>query len=155
MYPIKRKADVFSVFKVYKARIELESGKSIKCLRSDNGGEYTSKEFTEYCNQEGIKRQFTTAYTPQQNGVAERMNKTLLDRTRAMLGAAGLEKSFWAEAVNTAYYVLNQAPSTAIDLKTPMEMWTGKPADYSNLHTFGSSVFTMYNAQEMLILGVC
>ncbi|KAI4351083.1 hypothetical protein L6164_005468 [Bauhinia variegata] len=92
VYPIKRKADVFSVFKMYKAQLELESGKKIKCLRSDNGGEYTSKEFAEFCDQEDIKKQFTTAYTPQQNGVAERMNRTLLKRTRAMLGAAGLEK---------------------------------------------------------------
>lgn len=143
VYPIKRKTDVFSIFKVYKARIELEFGKSIKCLRSNNRREYTSKEFTEYCNQKGIKRQFTTTYTPQQNGVVERMNRTLLDRTRVMLEAASLEKSFWVEVVNTACYKLNQAPSTVINLKTPMKMWTGKPADYSKLHIFGSLVFTM------------
>ncbi|KAL5839724.1 hypothetical protein ACOSQ4_012332 [Xanthoceras sorbifolium] len=76
------------------------------------------------------------------------MNRTLLERTRAMLGAAGLDKNFWAEAVNTACYVVNRAPSTAIELKTPMEMWTGKPIDYSNLHIFGSPVYVMYNAQE-------
>ena len=59
------------------------------------------------------------------------MNKTLLERTRAMLKAVGLGKSFWAEAVNIVCYVINRSPSTAIELKTPMEMWTGKPADYS------------------------
>ena len=79
MYPIKRKADVFPVFKVFKARVELESEKKIKCLRTDNGGEYTSDEFDKFCQQEGIKRQLTVAYTPQQNGVAERMNRTLLE----------------------------------------------------------------------------
>ncbi|KAE8733040.1 Detected protein of unknown function [Hibiscus syriacus] len=98
---------------------------------------------------EGIKRQFTVANTPQQNRVAERMNRTLLERTRAMLRDAGLEKSFWAEIVNTACYLVNRAPSTAIELKTPMEMWTGKPADYSNLHIFGSIVYVMYNSQEI------
>ncbi|KAK9090791.1 hypothetical protein Sjap_023968 [Stephania japonica] len=148
VYPIKRKADVFGIFKVFKARVELESGKKIKCLRTDNGGEYTGNEFDSFCKQEGIKRQFTTAYTPQQNGVAERMNRTLLERTRAMLSTAGLEKKFWAEAVNTACYVINRAPSTAIELRTPMEMWTGKPVDYSNLLVFGSPVYAMYNAQE-------
>jgi len=111
--------------------VKLESEKKIKCLRTDNGGEYTSDEFDNFCQHEGIKRQFTTAYTQQQNGVAERMNRTLLERTRAMLKAAGLGKSFWAEAVNTACYVINRSPSTAIELKTPMEMWTEKPADYS------------------------
>ncbi|KAE8714062.1 hypothetical protein F3Y22_tig00110201pilonHSYRG00172 [Hibiscus syriacus] len=112
VHPIKKKSDVFSTFKNFKA-------------------------------------QFTVANTPQQNRVAERMNITLLERTRAMLRDAGLEKSFWAEAVNTACYLVNQAPSTAIELKTPMEMWTGKPADYSNLHVFRSIVYVMYNSQEI------
>ena len=94
VYPIKRKVDVLAVFKIFKARIELESGKRIKCLKIDNGGEYTSDEFDNFCDQEGIKRQLTTAYTPQQNGVAERMNRTLLERTRAMLRTASLAKSF-------------------------------------------------------------
>ncbi|GJR73351.1 gag-pol polyprotein, partial [Tanacetum coccineum] len=98
--------------------------------------------------QEGIKRQFTTAYTPQQNGVAERMNRTLLERARAMLATASLGKSFWTEAVNTACYVINQSPSTAVELKTPMEMWTGKPVNYSDLHIFGSLVYVMDNTQE-------
>ena len=94
MYPIKNKADVFPIFKIFKALVEFESEKKIKCLRTDNGGEYTSVEFDSFCQQEGIKRQFTVAYTPQQNGVAERMNRTLLERTRAMLRIAGMAKSF-------------------------------------------------------------
>ena len=97
MYPIRRKADVLAASKTFKARVELKSEKKIKCLRTDNGGEYTSDEFDNFCQSEGIERQFTTASTPQQNGVAERMNITLLERTRAMLKAAGLGKSFWAE----------------------------------------------------------
>nr|GEU75450.1 Gag-Pol polyprotein [Tanacetum cinerariifolium] len=101
------------VFKVYKGRVELDSGKKIKCLRTDNRGEYTSDEFDTFCKKERIKRQFTTAYTPQQNGVAERMNITLLERARAMLATTSLGKSFWAEAVNTACYVINHSPSTA------------------------------------------
>lgn len=99
VYPIKKKSDVLEVFKVYKVRVELDSGNKIKCLRTDNGGEYTGDEFDTFCRQEGIKRQFTTSYTPQQNGVADRMNRTLLERARVMLATAGLEKSFWAEAV--------------------------------------------------------
>ncbi|KAH9707030.1 Integrase catalytic domain-containing protein [Citrus sinensis] len=148
VYPIKKKSDVFLVFKEYKARVELESGKKIKCLRTDNGGEYTDGEFLAFCKQEGIQRQFTVAYTPQQNGVAERMNRTLTERIRAMLRTASLPNSFWAEAVKTACYIVNRSPSTAIGLKTAMEMWTGKPADYSYLHAFGCPVYVMYNVQE-------
>ncbi|GJZ57254.1 retrovirus-related pol polyprotein from transposon TNT 1-94 [Tanacetum coccineum] len=148
VYSIKKKSDVFEVFKVYKARVKLDSGKKIKCLRMDNGCEYTGDEFDTFCRQEGIKRQFTTAYTPQQNGVAKRMNRTLLERARAILATTSLRKSFWAEAINTTCYVINRSPSTIIELKTPTEMWTGKPVNYSDLHIFGSPVYVMYNTQE-------
>ncbi|KAH9751148.1 hypothetical protein KPL71_014161 [Citrus sinensis] len=148
VYPIKKKSDVFPVFKEYKRRLELESGKKIKCLRTDNGREYTDGKFLALCKQEGIQRQFTVAYTPQQNGVAERMNRTLTKRIRAMLRTVGLPNSFWEEAAKTACYIVNRSPSTAIRLKTAMEMWIEKPADYSYLHAFGCPVYVMYNAQE-------
>ena len=76
------------------------------------------------------------------------MNKTLVERMRAMLRTAGQPNSFWAEAAKTPCYVINRSPSTAIELKTPMEVWTGKPTDYSTLHFFGCPVYAMYNAQE-------
>ncbi|KAE8681548.1 hypothetical protein F3Y22_tig00111318pilonHSYRG00080 [Hibiscus syriacus] len=77
VYPIKKKSDVFSTFKNFKARVELDSGNKIKCFRTDNEGEYTSEEFDDFCRKEGIKRQFTVANTPQQNGVTKRVNITL------------------------------------------------------------------------------
>ncbi|KAH9697272.1 glycine--tRNA ligase 1 [Citrus sinensis] len=126
VYPIKKKSYVFPMFKKYKARVELESRKKIKYLRTDNGGEYTDGEFFAFCKQEDIQRQFTVAYTPQQNRVAERMNKTLTERIKAMLRTAGLPNSFWAEVAKTGCYIVNRSPSTAIGLKTAMEMWTGK-----------------------------
>ena len=85
---------MFLIFKDFKARVELESEKMIKCFRTNNGGEYTDGDFIKFCKQEGIQRQFTVAHTPQQNGVVERMNRTLLERTRAMLRTVGLAKSF-------------------------------------------------------------
>nr|GEX62802.1 Gag-Pol polyprotein [Tanacetum cinerariifolium] len=126
---------------VYKARVKLDSGKKIKCVMTDNGGEYTGDEFDPFCRQEGIKSQFTIAYTPQQNGVVDRMNRTLLKRARAMLAITSLGKSFWAKAINIACYVINRSPSTVVELKTPMEMWMGKPINYSDLHIFGSHVY--------------
>ena len=100
-------------------------------MRTDNGREYTDDKFLAFCKQEGIQRQFTVAYTPQQNGVAERMNRTLTEKIRAMLRTDGLPNSFWVEAAKVACYIANWSPSTTIRLKTTMEMWTEKPADYS------------------------
>jgi transposase InsO family protein len=77
---LKRKADVFTVFKQFRYLVEKSIGRSIKCLRTDNGGEFTSMEFENYCKEFGIDRHKTTAYTPQQNGVVECMNTTLLER---------------------------------------------------------------------------
>ena len=79
MYPIKKKLDVFLVFKEYKVRVELEYGKRIKCLWTDNCGEYTDGEFLAFCKKESIQRQFMVAYNSQQNGVVEWMNKTLTE----------------------------------------------------------------------------
>ncbi|GJX81498.1 retrovirus-related pol polyprotein from transposon TNT 1-94 [Tanacetum coccineum] len=94
-----------------------------------------------------IFRNFTVRYTPQQNGVAERMNQTLLEKVRCMLFNAGLGKEFWAEAVMYACHLVNHLPSTAIDGKTPFEKWYGKPAtDYDSLHVFGSAAY--YHVKE-------
>ncbi|KAH9742736.1 hypothetical protein KPL70_003051 [Citrus sinensis] len=88
-----------------------------------------------------------TRDTPQQNGVAERMNRTILEKVRCILSNAGLGKEFWAEAVVYACHLINHLPSTAIEGRTPMEMWTGKPAtDYNSLHVFSSTAF--YHAKE-------
>ncbi|GKD01224.1 retrovirus-related pol polyprotein from transposon TNT 1-94 [Tanacetum coccineum] len=90
---------------------------------------------------------FTVKHTPQQNGVAERMNRTLLEKVRCMLSNAGLGKEFWAEVVTYACHLINRLPSTAIDGKTPFEKWYGKPAlDYDSLHVFGSAAY--YHVKE-------
>ena len=94
VYFLKRKSDVFVTFKQWKALIEKQTGKKIKRLRTDNGLEFCSGEFNEFCKNEGIARHCTVRHTPQQNGVAERMNRTLLERARCMLSHAGLSKDF-------------------------------------------------------------
>ncbi|KAH9782773.1 retrovirus-related pol polyprotein from transposon TNT 1-94-like protein [Citrus sinensis] len=91
---------------------------------------------------EGIKRHFTVRHTPQQNGVAERMNRTLLEKVRCMLSNAGLDKKFWAETVSYASHLVNRLPSAAIGGKTPMEMWSRKHAqDYDSLRVFGCPAY--------------
>ena len=117
--------------------IEKQKGKKVKRLRTDNGMEFCSMKFDQFCQNEGIVRHHTVRYTPQQNRVAERMNMTLLERVRCMLSKVGLSKCFWAEVVNTACYLVNQFPSTTIDFKTPEEVWSGTHANYSHLRVFG------------------
>ena len=85
IYIIKRKSDVFNIFKKYKAYIENQSSRKIKVLRTDGGGEYTSKEFLEFCDEAGIVHEFTPPYTPQHNGAAERKNRTIMNMVKSML----------------------------------------------------------------------
>jgi len=90
IYFLKKKSEVFDKFKEFKALVENHAEKKIKVLRTNNGGDFCSKEFEEFCKKCGIAQQKPTPYTPQQNGVEERMNKPLMERARSMLSDAGL-----------------------------------------------------------------
>ena len=116
-------------------------GKLIKYLRIDNGLEFGSDEFNRLCKLEGIVRHLTVRHTPQQNGVTERMNRTIMEKVRCMLLNVNLPKSFWAEVASTAFFFINRSPSVAIKKKTPQEVWSGNPADYSDLKIFGCPTY--------------
>jgi hypothetical protein len=135
----------------WKAAVENETGLRLKCLRSDNGGEYEG-EFKKYCEVNGIKMQKTIPGTPQQNGVAERMNRTLNERARSMRLHCGLPEIFWADAVSTAAYLLNRGPSVPLQFKLPEEVWSGKKVNLSFLKVFGcvSYVHIDANARSKL-----
>ena len=137
VYFLKKKSEVFDTFRKWKAMVENETGLKIKQVRSDNGGEYRDNRFREFCANNGIKMEKTVPMTPQQNGVAERMNKTLNEHARSMRIHAGLPKMFWAEAVNTAAYLINHGPSIPLDGKIPEEVWSGKEVNLSHLRVFG------------------
>ncbi|KAG8481838.1 hypothetical protein CXB51_027155 [Gossypium anomalum] len=138
---LKQKSDVFSAFKSWKIMIEKQTGKQIKYLRTDNGLEFYSDEFNRLCKSEGIMRHLTVRHTPQQNSVAERMNRTIIEKVRCMLSNANLPKSFWAEVASTACFLINRSPSVAIEKKTPQEVWSGNPANYSDLKIFGCPAY--------------
>ena len=111
-------------------------------LRCDNGGEFTSSDQKEYYKKKGIKLTTTIAYTPQQNGVAERLNWTLENMIRTMLIAAKLPESMWGEALLAATYLLNRSPTNAIqEKKTPAELWCGSKPDLKKLRVFGCQRF--------------
>ncbi|KAK2452730.1 hypothetical protein QL285_000498 [Trifolium repens] len=137
VYVLKDKASALDSFKSFKVLVEKEAGCSILCLRSDRGGEYTSNTFNEFCRTEGIKRQLTTAYTPQQNGVSERKNRTLLNIVRSMITARNVPKSFWPEAVLWAVYLLNRSPTASLKDMTPEEAWSGVKPSVHHFKVFG------------------
>ena len=140
-YFLKQKDDTFAAFKDWKVMIERQTERKVKLLRTDNGGEFCSREFNDYCRSEGIVRHHTIPHTPQQNGVAERMNRTIISKARCMLSNARISKHFWAEAANTACYLINRSPSIPLNKRTPIEVWSGTPADYSQLKVFGCTAY--------------
>ena len=137
VYFLKNKSDVFETFKKWKAMVETESGLKLKCLRSDNGGEYIDGGFKEYCAVNGIRMEKTVPGTPQQNGIAERMNRTINEQARSMRLHSGLPQTFWADAVHTAVYLINRGPSVPLEFRLPEEVWRGKEVQLSHLKVFG------------------
>ena len=135
---LKKKSEAFECFKIFKELVENEAELRIKCLRSDNGGEFTSKEFNLYCEEHGIKRQFSTARTPQQNGVAERKNRIVMEMARTMLNDSQLSGKFWGQAIHTSVHILNRGLLRNDTDETPYEMWIGKPANVKHFRIFGS-----------------
>lgn len=105
IYFLKKKSEVADKFKEYKNMVEKETERTIKTVRSDNGTEYINHHLEDFLKQEGIKHELTVEYTPQQNGVAERKNRTLVEMARCMMIQSGLPASFWAEAVLTANHI--------------------------------------------------
>lgn len=134
---MQEKSEAFSVFKSFKAQAENESGKPIKSLRTDRGGEYCSKEFADFCGISGIRRELTAAYTPQQNGVSERKNRTILNMVRSLLARGRIPKKFWPEAVNWSIHVLNRSPTFAVQNMTPEEAWSRRKPVVDHFRIFG------------------
>lgn len=138
IYFLKAKSEALQMFKVYKQHVEKQTGRKVKILRSDNGREYVNNEFDQFLRVEGISRQLTVPHTPQQNGVAERANRTLVEMARSMMVYSQVNQSLWAEAINTAVYIRNRCPTRKLGDKTPYEVWFGRKPNIQHLRTFGS-----------------
>lgn len=134
---LKTKDETFNRFVQFKNLAEKQTGLNLKCLRSDNGGEFCNSKFQDYFSSQGIKHQTTVPETPSQNGVSERQNRIILDKVRSMLIDANLTESYWAEAANYAVYLKNRSPTRAVKGTTPEEKWSGKRVDLSHVRIFG------------------
>ncbi|GJZ69558.1 zinc finger, CCHC-type containing protein [Tanacetum coccineum] len=140
-YFLTTKDQALSTFKEFRQQIEMEMRMKVRMLRTDRGGEFTSNEFTRYCKENGIARQLTAPYSPQQNGVVERRNRTVLSTTRSMMKAMKLPLTFWAEAVRHAIYILNRVPTRALVDKTPYEALYNRKPNLENLRIFRCTTY--------------
>ena len=140
---LHKKSDAFMEFKGWKVEVESQSSYKVKCLRTDNGGEFTSNAFEEYLKRHGIRHEVTNPDTPEQNGKAERANLTIMDHVRAMLHQAGLSRRFWAEAARHAAWLINRTPTRALKNKAPEEAWSGKRPDVDNVPIFGANAWAL------------
>lgn len=147
VYFLKYKSEALETFKAYKAWSEKLHGVPIKRLRSDNGGEYTSLRFENFLKDEGIQHQKSVPYSPEQNGVAERLNRTLAESARSMLADKKIGMKFWAEAMNCANYIKNRVLTSAVRDVTPYEKWNGHKPDVSGFKVFGSQIYHLSNEQ--------
>ncbi len=136
IYFLSSKDEVLHHFKVYKAAVEKALGRSIKALRSDGGGEYVGREFVTFMQDNGIAHQRSAPHCPQQNGVAERYNRTVVEMARTMLYHAGHAKGMWAEAVAHAAYILNRLPTAATN-EAPYKRWYGHQPELQHLRVWG------------------
>jgi len=150
VYPLpnKKAATIKNIFAKWKAEVELESGYKIKCIRTDGGGEY-KREMTTYFESIGIKHLLTAPYNPQSNGVAERLNRTLIDMMRTILINGNMPHEFWAEALVHAAYIKNRLPTGSLkDYKTPYETYHDVPPSYDHLRPFGPICYVSIPSQR-------
>jgi hypothetical protein len=138
---LKTKDEVFSKFQEFKAEIENLTNKKIKTLRTNNGGEYTSKDFFSFFKSTGVRRELTVPHNPQQNGVAERKNISIEETAKALMNDQGLSMYLWGEAAMKTIYVQNRSSHRILKDMTPEESFSGKKPNVEHLRIFGFPVY--------------
>ncbi|KAI0498967.1 hypothetical protein KFK09_019866 [Dendrobium nobile] len=152
IFPIRQKSEVLAIFENFKPYIENLTSSKIKCLRTDGGGEFVNNSFTRFLQQHGIAHQISCPYTPEQNGVAERKHRHIIETTRSLLLTASVPYIHWPDAVLTATYLINRMPSPNTNNISPFELLYHKAPEYDHLRIFGSARFPLIpeNARHKL-----
>jgi hypothetical protein len=145
---LRKKSEVFQHLKYFKALVETQSGKKIKVLQTDNGGEYVNHEIQNICLEAGIQLQHTVPYTPQQNRVAEWKNRSLKEMASCMLHAKSLPQRLWVEALNCETYIQNISPHRSVKDKTPFEAWSGLKLEVTHFRIFGSRAWARIPSEK-------
>ena len=141
VYPLRKKSEVVSAFTRFYREIKIASGTKIKVIRSDNGGEYRNAVMDSFCKDKYIKQEFTVPFNPEQNGMAERMNRTLVEMTRCMLKDSSLDKTYWCEALMTAADIRNVVPNASNKKSSPYEMVFKRKPRIDHMRVFGSQCY--------------
>jgi transposase InsO family protein len=140
---LQDKSETQGTLKCFLRRAQNEFGLKVKKIRSDNGSEFKNLQVEEYLEEEGVKHEFTAPYTPQQNGVVERKNRTLFDMARMMLGEFKTPKRFWSEAVSIACHAINRLYLHPLLKKTSYKLLTGNKPNVFYFHVFGSKCYIL------------
>lgn len=151
VFLLRHKSEAVNRIKEYVKEMETQFGTTMKIIRSDRGGEYTGKELKEFYAKKGIKAQTSAPHTPEQNGLAERKNRSLVEMTRCLLRDAKLPKKYWGEALNTAAMILNRVLCKDAK-KTPYEMWYNKKPNIAYFKPFGCAAIVHRPKQQRLKL---
>jgi len=139
---LKTKYEVFKRFQDFKAIVENQTGRNFKVLRSKNMGDYISNAFNDLCRMEGIKKENTIPYNPQQNEVADRKNMSIVGAGRAMLHDQGLPLFFWVEACNTTFYLQNKSPHRIVRRNNHEDAFTERRPNVGHFHVFGCHTYS-------------
>ena len=145
---LAKKSDAADVLMRWIPQVEVQTGKKLKVLRSDNGGEFLSGKFTNWLSLRGTTQQTTPSYSPQSNSFAERGNRTIQDKARTMMLESGLPGSLWGEVMLTSCVLRNLTPTSSLSV-TPLEMWTGKKPSVEHLRAVGCKAFCPFDKKEM------
>lgn len=143
LYPLKLKSEVTHKIQLFHAMVTTQFHSFIQTLRSDNGGEFLSTTLTTFLATNGIIHHTSYPHTPEQNGVAERKHRHLIETTVALLHQAHLSTKFWLDALCTAIYLINRMPTPILSFSSPYEILYGQSPDYSVLRVFGCLCFPL------------
>jgi hypothetical protein len=146
---LRDKSNVFETFKSFAILAQNQFDFDINKVRSDNGPEFKNARIDEYCDDKGIKHEFSSKYTPEQNGIVERKNRTLIDMARSMLAEYNVSDSYWAEAINTACHASNRLYCHKLLKKTPYELLIGRKPNISYFRVFGCKCYILRKGSRL------
>ena len=136
---IKNKPNTLAAFQRFVAHIKRETGNTVKIVRSDQSIEYMNVVFTKYLQEQAIRQKLIAPYTPEQNGAAERDNRTIMEAVQGMLLASNIEIQFWIEAVHIIVYTLNRIATHTMEGRTPFELWYREKPSIAHMRIFGTT----------------